>query len=107
MAAARRPLLTSTAAAALLAALWFVPSANATDEPAGTGQARERLAVTARTPASAPGLTGAEAGGEAGGGTGTAAGVDTTPYLIGGVTALGIGAAFARTSRGASAPLRG
>ncbi|MFE1402685.1 hypothetical protein ACFW5D_03210 [Streptomyces sp. NPDC058770] len=38
MAVARRPLLTATAAGTLLAALWFVPSANATDERTdGTG----------------------------------------------------------------------
>ena len=33
---ARRPLLTAAAAGSLLCALWFVPSANATDETDGT-----------------------------------------------------------------------
>ncbi|MFJ6010742.1 hypothetical protein [Streptomyces sp. NPDC092952] len=101
MAAARRPLLTATAAAALLTALWFVPSANATDEPAGTAQARGGPVVTVQAPEAVPGPSGTEAEGAAGAG----AGIDTTPYLIGGVTALGIGAAFARSSRGASAAL--
>ncbi|MEV0091913.1 hypothetical protein [Streptomyces sp. NPDC050738] len=32
-ASVRRPLLTATAAGTLLCALWFVPSANATQEP--------------------------------------------------------------------------
>ncbi|MFI9628692.1 hypothetical protein [Streptomyces sp. NPDC052042] len=36
MTVACRPLLTATAAGALLTALWFVPSANATDERDGT-----------------------------------------------------------------------
>ncbi|MFE6227336.1 MULTISPECIES: hypothetical protein [unclassified Streptomyces] len=37
MSAARRPLLTATAAGTLLCALWFVPSANASDGAAGPG----------------------------------------------------------------------
>ncbi|MFF2405371.1 hypothetical protein [Streptomyces sp. NPDC058092] len=79
MAAARRPLLTATAAGTLLAALWFVPSANATDDPAGTPGARSRPATAT---GSGPRLAD------------TGAGVDTTPYLIGGMAFLGIGAAF-------------
>ncbi|MCS0634568.1 hypothetical protein NX801_02595 [Streptomyces sp. LP05-1] len=47
MSVARRPLLTATAAGTLLCALWFVPSANATDEaPAGGTPDRARTAVT-------------------------------------------------------------
>ncbi|MER5742244.1 hypothetical protein ABT097_03075 [Streptomyces sp. NPDC002225] len=101
MAAARRPLLTATAAAALLTALCFVPSATATDEPAGTAQARGGPSVTVQAPEAVPGPSGAEAETAAG----ARAGIDATPYLIGGATALGIGAAFARSSRGASAAL--
>ncbi|MFI5768227.1 hypothetical protein ACIA74_06675 [Streptomyces sp. NPDC051658] len=82
MVVARRPLLTATAAATLLAALWFVPSANATDEPAGAPGAQSEPAATAGDPAAGPKLAD----------TGT--GIDTTPYLIGGVAFLGIGAAF-------------
>ncbi|MET9658922.1 hypothetical protein [Streptomyces sp. NPDC006510] len=83
MVVARRPLLTATAAATLLAALWFVPSANATDEPAGTPVTRSGPTTTAAE-GSAAGPRLAD--------TGT--GIDTTPYLIGGVAFLGIGAAF-------------
>ncbi|MFD7532092.1 hypothetical protein ACFV8E_31635 [Streptomyces sp. NPDC059849] len=80
MVVARRPLLTATAAATLLAALWFVPSANATDEP-GSRSGPATTTVAGDT-AAGPRLAD----------TGT--GVDTTPYLIGGMTFLGIGAAF-------------
>ncbi|MFH8515075.1 hypothetical protein ACH4CE_08120 [Streptomyces gelaticus] len=82
MVVARRPLLTATAAATLLAALWFVPSANATDDPAGAPGARSEPATTAQDSEAGPKLAD----------TGT--GIDTTPYLIGGVAFLGIGAAF-------------
>ncbi|MFD7497242.1 LPXTG cell wall anchor domain-containing protein [Streptomyces sp. NPDC059832] len=82
MVVARRPLLTATAAATLLAALWFVPSANATDEPAGAPGVQSEPAAGAGDPAAGPRLAD----------TGT--GTDTTPYLIGGVAFLGIGAAF-------------
>jgi hypothetical protein len=78
---ARRPLLTATAAATLLAALWFVPSANATDEPGSRSGPATTTTVAGDTDAG-PRLAD----------TGT--GVDTTPYLIGGVAFLGIGAAF-------------
>ncbi|MEV6163222.1 hypothetical protein AB0L71_15065 [Streptomyces sp. NPDC052052] len=79
MAIARRPLLTATTAGTLLAALWFVPSANATDEP----DARSRqMTPTAVGTGGGPVLAD------------TGAGVDTTPYLIGGAAFLGIGAAF-------------
>ncbi|MFD4758722.1 hypothetical protein OG936_22150 [Streptomyces sp. NBC_00846] len=82
MAAARRPLLTATAAGTLLAALWFVPSANATDDPAGAPGTRSRPATTTGSTTTGPRLAD------------TGAGVDTTPYLIGGMAFLGIGAAF-------------
>ncbi|WP_406515291.1 hypothetical protein OH809_16575 [Streptomyces sp. NBC_00873] len=83
MAMARRPLLTATAAATLLCALWFVPSANATDDAEGVAGPPSRPAVT-------------NAGGEVSGPAlaETGAGVDTTPYLIGGTAFLVIGAAF-------------
>ncbi|MFF3786068.1 hypothetical protein [Streptomyces sp. NPDC001933] len=83
MVVARRPLLTATAAGILLAALWFVPSANATDGPAAPSGNRSGPATTsAGDTAAGPRLAD----------TGT--GIDTTPYLIGGVAFLGIGAAF-------------
>ncbi|MCX5376307.1 hypothetical protein [Streptomyces sp. NBC_00091] len=108
---ARRPLLTALGATTLLAALWFVPSANATapGQPAGT------------TGAPAAANTGTVSG--TGTGTGTIAGVaeerpatvtvlsladtgsvDTTPYVLGGTLCLGLGAGFVtfsvRRSRG-------
>ncbi|GGT57763.1 LAETG motif-containing sortase-dependent surface protein [Streptomyces purpureus] len=77
MSVARRPLLTATAAGTLLCALWFVPSANATDETR-TGH-QPRPAAGAGTEA----LRLAETGS-----------VSTTPYLIGGTAFLGVGAGF-------------
>lgn len=46
MAIARRPLLTAAAAGALLCALWFVPSANATGDTGDTGAAPGTAATT-------------------------------------------------------------
>ncbi|MER5963022.1 hypothetical protein [Streptomyces sp. NPDC002057] len=77
MSAARRPLLTATAAGTLLCALWFVPSANATDEGGGV-----RIGVIQDGPAADDGRL-AETGG-----------LGTTPYLLGGTGFLGVGAGF-------------
>lgn len=78
--AARRPLLTATAAGTLLGALWFVPSANATgDHPSAAEQAPARAAQGG--PAEGEELRLAD--------TGSA---DTTPYLIGGTGFLTVGA---------------
>ncbi|WP_137993708.1 LAETG motif-containing sortase-dependent surface protein [Streptomyces vilmorinianum] len=74
MSVARRPLLTATAAGTLLFALWFVPSANATDEQRVTTTQAEREAAETRL---------AETGSP-----------DTTPYLIGGTGFLVVGAGF-------------
>ncbi|MBT2444149.1 hypothetical protein J7E93_29480 [Streptomyces sp. ISL-36] len=76
MSVARRPLLTATAAGTLLCALWFVPSANATDEErtSATVTQEERAAAETRL---------ADTGG-----------VDTTPYLLGGTGFLVVGAGF-------------
>ncbi|MEU8673750.1 hypothetical protein [Streptomyces sp. NPDC048560] len=85
MSIARRTLLTTTAAGTLLCALWFVPSANAT----GASHPRD-AAGSVRNPPAAP-------AGQAGADTvlaDTGAGVDTTPYLIGGTAFLLIGAGF-------------
>ncbi|MFD9796749.1 hypothetical protein ACFWXK_38030 [Streptomyces sp. NPDC059070] len=78
MSVARRPLLTATAAGSLLCALWFVPSANATDAGPRSDAARS-------TSASAAGSDLALAD------TGS---VDTSPYLFGGTAFLGLGAGF-------------
>ncbi|MGW2016296.1 LAETG motif-containing sortase-dependent surface protein [Streptomyces sp. NPDC001927] len=74
MSVARRPLLTATTAGALLFALWFVPSANATDEGRTGAAGQERTAEGPRL---------AETGGP-----------NTTPYVIGGTGFLAVGAGF-------------
>lgn len=91
----RRPLLTAIAAGILLCAMWFVPSANATNEQSA-GQ--QRSAATAHEdPRFSSGLALADTG----------SGVDTTPYLIAGTVFLGVGAAFVAHSvrKGARAAL--
>ncbi|MFB8143311.1 hypothetical protein [Streptomyces parvus] len=85
MSVARRTLLTATAAGTLLAALWFVPSANATVENAG--QQGGPAATSDRTAGKADDASGARL-------ADTGPGLDTTPYLIGGTALLGIGAGF-------------
>lgn len=85
MAITRRPLLTATAAATLLCALWFVPSANAGDASTAPGTAGHSAAVGGSGPDSG---TLAE--------TGT--GIDTTPYLLGGMALLGAGAGLVACS---------
>ncbi|MEU7551227.1 hypothetical protein AB0B01_02500 [Streptomyces sp. NPDC044571] len=111
---ARRPLLTALGATTLLAALWFVPSANAT-APGAAGPA-SGAPEPATAPAPAPGTvtaiarTDAQADPQAGPGSGRGAapqtagqaslaladtgGIDTTPYLLGGTLCLGVGAGF-------------
>ncbi|EFE77140.1 hypothetical protein K7395_12035 [Streptomyces filamentosus] len=85
MSVARRTLLTATAAGTLLAALWFVPSANATGENAG--QQGGPAAASDRTAGKADDASEARL-------ADTGPGLDTTPYLIGGTALLGIGAGF-------------
>ncbi|MEW2283795.1 LAETG motif-containing sortase-dependent surface protein [Streptomyces sp. NPDC047841] len=96
MSSARRPLLTATAAGTLLCALWFVPSANASqDAPArqtartsAPTQVTQARAVTVATTED----TGREAAEEAGlADTGS---FDTTPYVVGGSLFLAVGAGF-------------
>ncbi|MGP9018966.1 hypothetical protein ACT1U9_11205 [Streptomyces sp. BR1] len=78
---ARRPLLTATAAGSLLCALWFVPSANATDAPGKPQPAPAHSSATASGTEADPALAD----------TGS---VDTSPYLFGGTLFLGVGAGF-------------
>ncbi|MER6718997.1 hypothetical protein ACIPJG_09425 [Streptomyces halstedii] len=95
MSIARRTLLTTTAAGTLLCALWFVPSADATDgttiRTASTGSSEQ-----VRQPLMAGESGARDADGEAGrdvlADTGT--GIDTTPYVIGGTLSLCVGAGF-------------
>nr|WP_106434209.1 hypothetical protein [Streptomyces viridochromogenes] len=91
MSSARRPLLTTTAAATLLGALWFVPSANATSDspvrdavaaspsPQVTEQARiatRPRATRSRHPSRRHGQ------------------LRHTPYVVGGTLCLTLGAGF-------------
>ncbi|MFD4527647.1 hypothetical protein ACFWP7_27700 [Streptomyces sp. NPDC058470] len=100
MSAARRSLLTATAAGTLLGALWFVPSANATqDEPVSTstGAPASPSAGPTTTTTVDGTSTGSEPESQLGGeptrlaDTGS---FDTTPYVIGGTLCLGLGAGF-------------
>ncbi|MEU9304648.1 LPXTG cell wall anchor domain-containing protein [Streptomyces sp. NPDC048269] len=98
---ARRPLLTALGATTLLAALWFVPSANATAPeqapgrsgvPASANSARTTTLTTTTltaTPAEAPSDARPEVVTLADTGS-----IDTTPYLLGGTLFLGVGAGF-------------
>ncbi|MEV6792441.1 hypothetical protein AB0M87_10650 [Streptomyces sp. NPDC051320] len=76
---ARRPLLTATAAGTLLCALWFVPSANATDAPrsATPAHAAQHTAALGQNHTS----------------------VDSTRFLIGGSVFLGLGTASVAIAR--------
>ncbi|AVV40816.1 cell wall protein [Streptomyces sp. P3] len=113
-------MLTATAAGTLLGALWFVPSANASqDAPVRTvtttqvtTQARAASTTTTgtvtrtadrstdrsatRTLSDATAETGAEAGAGADDGVRLAdtGSFDTTPYVVGGTTLLALGAGF-------------
>lgn len=81
MSAARRSLFTATAAAALLGALWFVPTATAT--PEHFSHADQRQTADAVAAQSDRQLRLADTGS-----------VDTTPYVIGGSVFLGLGVGF-------------
>ncbi|MEV7278390.1 hypothetical protein [Streptomyces sp. NPDC093111] len=83
MSVARRPLLTATAAGTLLCALWFVPSANATDE---------RLPGSISSSSSSDVSDGS--GGDQDPRLAETGSFDTTPYLLGGTAFLGVGAGF-------------
>ena len=86
---ARRTLLTATAAGTLLGALWFVPSANATQNTPESPRIATST-TTDRTTTDTTGVTGATAHTQLAD-TGS---VDTTPYVIGGTLFLGLGAGF-------------
>ncbi|MER5880537.1 MULTISPECIES: hypothetical protein [unclassified Streptomyces] len=102
MSAARRSLLTATAAGTLLGALWFVPSANATpDVPSPSGSAPASAPAGTATPQqsdTAPDTPSGTAQDTASDGTGPqladTGAVNTTPYVVGGTVFLGLGAGF-------------
>ncbi|MEU3054502.1 hypothetical protein [Streptomyces griseus] len=88
MSVARRTLLTATAAGTLLAALWFVPSANATGD---TGENRPQSAPAAPADRAAAGAAEDSSDARL---ADTGPGPETTPYLVGGTALLGLGTAF-------------
>ncbi|MGW1727753.1 LAETG motif-containing sortase-dependent surface protein [Streptomyces sp. NPDC002306] len=92
MSSARRSLLTATAAGTVLGALWFVPSANASqDDPART-QPPVTASAGATTQARAASTTTSDPGVETQlADTGS---FDTTPYVVGGSLFLSVGAGF-------------
>lgn len=113
MSSARRSLLTATAAATLLGALWFVPSANATSEsPATSGSPARAQSATNTTNTTTTASTESTTATRARAATemaGTAAAdavdatetqladtgsFDTTPYVVGGTVFLSLGAGF-------------
>ncbi|KUM74911.1 hypothetical protein [Streptomyces curacoi] len=85
-------MLTATAAGALLGALWFVPSANATgDQPARTEPSAPPTTQVTQQARAASESTDTTAGGTRLADTGS---LDTTPYVVGGTLFLTIGAGF-------------
>ncbi|MDN0195385.1 LPXTG cell wall anchor domain-containing protein [Streptomyces sp. S.PNR 29] len=92
MSSARRPLLTATAAATLLCALWFVPSANATaDGPARTAPSANpspQVMTQARVASAQAAASGSETR------LADTGSFDTTPYVLGGTVFLTLGAGF-------------
>lgn len=92
---ARRSLLTTAAAGALLGALCFVPSANATS-PAAHEAPRDDSSTTSSAPAAPADSPNRHETASAASGrlAETGGGLDTTPYIIGGTAFLSLGAGF-------------
>jgi hypothetical protein len=93
---ARRPLLTATAAGTLLCALWFVPSANASQDPPGRATAPSSTTTQITQQARAVSVATAESAQEAADSAQLAdtGSPDTTPYVVGGSLFLAVGAGF-------------
>ncbi|WP_432171110.1 hypothetical protein [Streptomyces sp. 1222.5] len=103
MSSARRPLLTATAAGTLLCALWFVPSANASQDSSARGATTQSVTDYAAIPVtqqaravSAASTAGGQETQETADGTELAdtGSPDTTPYVVGGTLFLSVGAGF-------------
>jgi LPXTG-motif cell wall-anchored protein len=88
-------LLTATAAGTLLGALWFVPSANASQDtpartqPSATSTTQARVASAQTSGTSADSGSAQETTELADTGS-----IDTTPYVVGGTLFLTLGAGF-------------
>ncbi|WP_208117165.1 LPXTG cell wall anchor domain-containing protein [Streptomyces sp. NBC_00582] len=96
MSSARRPLLTATAAGTLLGALWFVPSANATQDTPARTETTTQVTTQARAVSSttATHVTDASTTSDDGTRLADTGSFDTTPYVVGGTTLLALGAGF-------------
>ncbi|MFE2039892.1 hypothetical protein ACFXAZ_03005 [Streptomyces sp. NPDC059477] len=97
MSSARRPLLTATAAGALLGALWFVPSANATGDDPARDPAPSATPTTQARIATITSDTAVGTGADPSGGAPELASTgsfDSTPYVAGGTLCLTLGAGF-------------
>jgi LPXTG-motif cell wall-anchored protein len=102
LSASRRSLLTAGAAGVLLAALWFVPSANATsanaaaESPGGTGSSPGTSVPAVRTDlagqAHAVSVRSVPAADTRAAGLADTGSIDTTPYVVGGAMFLAFGA---------------
>ncbi|MFI7408826.1 LAETG motif-containing sortase-dependent surface protein [Streptomyces sp. NPDC049627] len=85
-------MLTATAAGALLGALWFVPSANATgEEPARTEPSAAPSTQLTQQARAASEAADTSADDTRLADTGS---FDTTPYIVGGTAFLALGAGF-------------
>ncbi|MET9089870.1 LAETG motif-containing sortase-dependent surface protein [Streptomyces sp. NPDC004237] len=93
MSSARRSLLTATAAGTLLCALWFVPSANASQDATARTGTSESTAATVTQQAKALSEATSAATGDATRLADTGS-PDTTPYVVGGTLFLAVGAGF-------------
>ncbi|MFF8402544.1 hypothetical protein ACF06P_13020 [Streptomyces sp. NPDC015684] len=103
MSSARRPLLTATAAGTLLCALWFVPSANASQDSSARGATTQSVTDYAAIPVTQQARVVSAASTDSGQETEESAdgteladtgSPDTTPYVVGGTLFLSVGAGF-------------
>ena len=99
MSSVRRPLLTATAAGTLLGALWFVPSANASQDAPARAETATQVTTQARaasstTTSETSAGTSARTTADDGARLADTGSFDTTPYVVGGTTLLALGAGF-------------
>ncbi|MGP4045004.1 hypothetical protein [Streptomyces sp. 2A115] len=99
MYAARRSLLTATAAGTLLGALWFVPSAKATGDKPAEDRAHTSTSTVLRAKTGTSPESSSETSSETSATTeqtelADTGSFDTTPYVVGGTLFLSMGAGF-------------
>ncbi|MBT2472000.1 LPXTG cell wall anchor domain-containing protein [Streptomyces sp. ISL-66] len=91
---ARRSALTALGATTLLAALWFVPSANATAPGHASGTHAAPAAAIAQVEVRSAAAAATVPTAEDSPLLADTGGIDTTPYLLAGTLCLGLGAGF-------------